>query len=484
MDNPVDLQSPPDSDARLALLSMPDWTKLVRHFELGEGFALIVILLGDSSLAATCREELDLWLAARQRPQLFPVPITGPDDLLDLPERLLSIEPAPQGPIWIDGTGPRNRYESAWTRAAVKLNLTRNSIVDRFPNPLILVGPFWIREILRDTAPDFWSIRAFVAEISIPPTARALVHLRRTFWSDDSEFPLDPDFILQEAAALRGRRGQKRQLAELLTRAGRELMARRRTEEAQASLTEALAAAKAVARRNPEAGGDLHRVAIAQRELGDLMVSTGQTAKARTFYEKSVKTAERLLQLERNSDHLASAAITYGKTAHFLRHLGAAEQARAHFQRSIDILERLVREDAHRTEDLQSIAASYDGLGRVMLDTGDTTHARRLFENALAIDERLVREEPTPDHLYNLSVGYGLMGEVASSAGGQDEARGWYQKGLQIQQQLVQKHPRNGDYLQNLSLFLARVGTPEQLEEAQAKLAQLTPQQTPVTNKQ
>ncbi|HEX3685656.1 MAG TPA: hypothetical protein VHU83_24185 [Bryobacteraceae bacterium] len=83
----MSLQSTPDADGRLVLLSHPDWLKLLRHFELGEGFALLMLLAGDSSLARLCRTELDLWLLARERPRVFALPIEKPEDLETFPKR-------------------------------------------------------------------------------------------------------------------------------------------------------------------------------------------------------------------------------------------------------------------------------------------------------------------------------------------------------------------------------------------------------------
>lgn len=42
-----------------ALLAVPEWGKLLRHFELGEGFALVVVLVPDTAVARMCQAELD-----------------------------------------------------------------------------------------------------------------------------------------------------------------------------------------------------------------------------------------------------------------------------------------------------------------------------------------------------------------------------------------------------------------------------------------
>jgi tetratricopeptide (TPR) repeat protein len=484
MDNPVPLQAAPDSEARLALLSLPDWTKLLRHFELGEGFALIVILLGDSTLAPVCREELDLWLLARQRPRVFPVPIESPEDLTNLPEKLLSIEFAPDGPVWVDGTGPRDQYESAWTRAALKLNLTRNTIVDRFSTPLILVGPTWVREILRDTAPDFWSIRTFVAEILVPRSVAAPTNAPPRAAALEFTFSGDPDFTLRQAERLRGLPGRERQLATLLVRAGRELMARGRMREASAPITEALELSEAAVAQNREDRGAQRNLSIIYDDLGDLMTGLGKTDNARKYYSNEVSVIERLIEREPDhTEHLTQLAIAFGKMGDLLWTLRAFEQAHEMYLKSIDILERLVREQPDDIDYLQTLAASYDRFSRLMESAGALDAARPFLEKSLSILQRLVSQDPSyAPFLYNLSTVTGKMGDLASATGAADEARNWYRKALEIQQRLVNENPHHAACLEQLIATLHRIGTPEQLAEAETKLAQLTQPAEPVTN--
>lgn len=102
------MDSASNPEDRLALLGVPQWSKLLRHFELSEGFALVILLVADSGLARICRSELDLWLLARQRPRLTSVPVEDPEALEQLPEQLLRLEP-PAGPVWASAVGLRDQ---------------------------------------------------------------------------------------------------------------------------------------------------------------------------------------------------------------------------------------------------------------------------------------------------------------------------------------------------------------------------------------
>lgn len=480
MDDPVELQSAPDSEARLALLSLPDWTKLLRHFELGQGFALIVILLGDSSLAPICRDELDLWLLARQRPRITAVPIDGPDDLTNLPEKLLLIEPAPEGPVWVDGTGPRDQYESAWTRAAVKLNLTRNTIVDHFSTPLILVAPTWVREILRDTAPDFWSIRTFVAEILIPGSSPVPMEHWPREAGNPSEFAPNPDFILRQAEALRGRPDQDGQLSRLLDRAGRELMNRGRYEEARAILRQALELNEAAVRQQPEHADYLHALAVAYGQFGTLMADLRASDEARKFYDKAVQILARLLDQEPDSaDYLSNLSVAYNLTGDLSLGLGHHDEADPLYRKALAIREQLVRDQPYRADYLRDLGATYQRLGDRMWRGGRTNEAQQFYAKFLDIAERLMRQEPgRADYLDDLLISYLKMGYVLEQLGAADEARRFFQKAHSVAELLVRHHPTRVDYLQRLIATLSRIGSPEQLQEARSKLEQLTQQPT------
>lgn len=63
----MDAELNPASGAGFELLALREWVKLLRHFELGEGFSFIILLASNRSLARRCLVELDLWLRIRRR---------------------------------------------------------------------------------------------------------------------------------------------------------------------------------------------------------------------------------------------------------------------------------------------------------------------------------------------------------------------------------------------------------------------------------
>jgi tetratricopeptide (TPR) repeat protein len=466
----VSVQSTPNADGRLALLNHPDWLKLLRHFELGEGFALLILLAGDSSLARLCRTELDLWLLARDRPRLFAMPIEKPEDLENVPEALLALAP-PDGPIWIDGSGARELYERAWTECAMKLNRIRNTIMAQFVTPLILVGPPWIREIFRDNAPDFWSIRTFVSEISIPRGSAPLPRLERSTEDEEHASGIDPDFTLQQAARLRGRPGQERQLSVLLHRAGQALMARGRFQEAQGALREALELDEHSVRQEPDSPHYIRDLSISYMSLGDLMHRLESDDEARQFYQKALEIVERLLcQHPSDVEYLWYLAGLYDR----IGDVTPAEADQFH-RKALRVIERLAQEEPDRADYLRDLAIAYEKMGDLMARSGAHEEARQFYEKAISIGERLVNENSNYlEYPRELSVWYSRMGDLMDSLGSGDEARQYYRKALEITERLVRDAPDRVDYLQDLIASLYRIGTPEQLAQAKQKLQQLT----------
>ena len=454
---------------RLILLNHPDWLKLLRHFELGEGFALLVLLAGDSSLARLCRTELDLWLLTRQRPRLFALPIENPEDLENVPEALLALAP-PGGPIWIDGGGARELYEQAWTHCAMKLNRIRNTIMEQFSTPLILVGPPWTREIFRDNAPDFWSIRTLVSEITMPCTSSSMPHLERTE-DEEPAAGLDPDFTLEQAARLRSRPGQERQLSRLLLRAGQALMARGRYQEADAVLREALELNEQSVRQDPDSVYYLLSLSASYVRLGDLMRRVHSDDEARPFYQKALEIVERLIREHPSEvEYLQRLGALYDRMGNV-----TPAEADQFYRKSLSISERLVHDEPDRADSLRELAVGYEKMGKLMAGSQALEEARQFYEKAIAIGQRLVSQNPSyTGYQRDLSVWYSRMGDLMHTSGAGDEARQYHNKALDISERLVRHAPDRVDYLRDLIVDLERIGTPEKLAQAQQKLQELT----------
>ncbi len=231
---------------RYALDNSAEWQRLLRHFEWRQAFAFIVILVPDEYGAAICRLSLEQFLA-RSGKKLPTFRYAQPDELKSLTEQLMGLEPpADTGAIWVEAVVPEavKGYESwrdAWRVAVAVLNRYRNPLMRRFNVPLLFVGAPWLQVLLREIAPDLWSVCTLVVrvepEIKVErePEPFAPPH---PDWVDENA--PDPEFAMQMAERVRGQTGQELQLANLLHRAGRGYLERSQVKQAEKVLSEAV----------------------------------------------------------------------------------------------------------------------------------------------------------------------------------------------------------------------------------------------------
>jgi hypothetical protein len=236
-----------------------EWQKLMAHFDWAEGFSLVVLFVPDAEGAAVRRRALERYLASKGK-SLVPVTFNDPEELKLLANRLFDLDaPADAGAVWVEAviyeTDERfDQWEAAWREGAARLNQYRNPLRRKFRIPLVFVAAPWTQPVLRNMAPDLWSVRALV--INIEPGASAArdyslslqmveqlsgrdgVQSRQVASSEDENQP-DPELALSEAARLRGRSGQELNLAALLYRAGRGFIKRADWTSAIDSLSEA-----------------------------------------------------------------------------------------------------------------------------------------------------------------------------------------------------------------------------------------------------
>ncbi len=241
--------------------SLQDWDSLLRHFDLGSGFALMLLCVSSAEAARQCRDALKESLAPAS---LLELDATTPDALYALPSRLLTEAlPDGTGAVWVmAGWDPEERtrlaIQTAWEDAARRLNQHRDTLRRQLSVPLVVVGAAELPILLREQAPDLWSVR------TLQITMQALDHLEPGRWRQDprglvffpglaepttqytqlaklvgtdalspserASLPLwpvgwqgrgeeDPLSLLSEAALVRGQPGESERLAEILQRA-------------------------------------------------------------------------------------------------------------------------------------------------------------------------------------------------------------------------------------------------------------------------
>lgn len=171
----------------------------------------------------------------------------------------------------------------------------------------------------------------------------------------------------------------------------------------------------------------------------------------RTCLSADIQRAESLGDLVRGS-HLI------GHKADLDRDAGDTAQARAGYEQSLSILQRLVDDDSHATERLRDMSISLMRLGDLDRDAGDITRARARYGQCLAIRQRLIDDySETPERLRDLTVSMERLADLDRDAGDIAQAREGYEQTLVISQRLIDDYGDTPDRLRDMTFSLGRI---------------------------
>ena len=326
-------------ERRYGATAAAEWRVLLNRLDLGEGFALIVLVVPDMDGARLCRAELEAWLARRGRTVAVIEP-DAPAALYNAATRLLTLADAPdRGAIWLAAVPSpalrdKRAWDNAWRHALVGLNQQRNPLRRRFPLPVILVGDTDLVVAMREIAADLWSVRALSLRIVPEQVASGLDHSgnrehARTEASDGAAAP-DPELALRMAERVRGRPEEERTLASLLVRAGEGFAAKGKWREAEAAWREAAGLF--------ERHGEWQKAAWTWTDLGDYWWHSGPAHAARDAFAKALAISERLARDEPDrADFQRDLVVSLVRQAE----IADGVAARDYLQRALGIVEAL-----------------------------------------------------------------------------------------------------------------------------------------------
>ena len=385
-----------------------EWRVLLNQFVLGHGFALIVLSVPDRDGAALCRQELERFLAAGSQ-RLIRVEPDTPDDLGLLTPTLLNLPvESDAGAVWVSAVigataADFEAWNGAWRRALGSLNQQRNPFRRHFALPVIVVGAPWVAILMRDMAPDVWSVRSL--SIHIEPTVTRRFEdwdRQRTEMAEpDREQPgptraPDPEMALHAAKALRGQPGQERTLADLLARAAAGFAARGDWEAAERAWREA-AQLYGLAGANSAA-------AVAWTRLGDSLVTVGNLTGAFEAFRAGMAISERLAcQDPDNTQWQRDYSVSHNKIGDVQVAQGDLPGALQAFRAGMAISERLARLDSRNAGWQRDVLVSLTKLAGVAAAAGDRAEAIAQAERAVALARELVERFPgNPQHVRDL----------------------------------------------------------------------------------
>jgi tetratricopeptide (TPR) repeat protein len=381
---------------RYELSGQAEWQKLLNHFHLSKGFSLLVFLVLDADGAALCRRELDNQLQ-KEGKQLFAIEIPTPEDLRRLSSSLLDTQPpANAGCVWVAAVEPDYgkaypEWRDAWQFAFARLNSHRNEMRRHFNLPLLFVGAPWLQEVMREIAPDLWSVRTLVVRIEPRPqfTSAQPASEPARFGFEIEKSGADPVFALKEAEGLRGVPGKELALARLLYRAGEGFASRYDWPSARKAYVEALELNQRAQAPPGLLMANLNQLAIA-------CMITGLYQDAVSCLQTALKIAREVGDKRGEGDALGNLGIAYAD-------LGQPRKAVEFYEQAMVV--------ANQIGDRRGERNALGNIGSVCIESGEPRKAVEFYERALVISSEIGDRHGEAIALNNLGNAYKHLGE-------------------------------------------------------------------------
>ena len=430
---------------------------MLAHFELGEGFSFLVLLLPGPTGANICRQQLADYLAAKGR-RLEVLSCEWREDVRRLPGALLGLQTTSDlGGVWIGSVIPESdpeigQWQVAWRHGLAALNEHRNPLRSRFPCPLVLAAAPWLYPLLREAAPDLWSVRTDVVRVTpaaSSPTEGEIESRPITLPSDLGEAADDPDYAVEQAERLRNRPELAAIRADLLLRAGNGFYRRVRHESAERCLRESAAIYRDLA----ACGQDFQAgLAGALNSMGVVLGVLGRSDEALANAEEAVR-LYRQLAGARPDAFQPGLAGSLNNLGMMLSALGRREEALAAVEQAV----RLCRQLAEARFDalLPDSAMSLNNLGMMLSALGRREEALAAAEQAVRLYRQLAEARPdafSPDMAMSLN----NLGNGLGNLGRREEALAATEEAVRLYRQLAEARP--DVFLPDLAMSLNNLG--------------------------
>lgn len=354
--------------SRYKLAASADWQALLRLFELNESFAFIVLLVPNEEGAIVCRDALAKHLEENGK-EILELETT-PGRLREIANALLFTKARLEtGAVWVsrvvsEGAADYREWREAWRRGVSALNQHRNPLRRKWSVPVVFVGAPWLQEVLRESAPDLWSVRTQVAWVE--PEAPAMDASVPRAADDVPRRGPDPEMAIAEAERLRGKKGSELVVARLLYRAGLGFAASSQRPEATRVLEESLEI-----RRRSGAGAE---------DIADSCFQLGVVLSLTSDYSRAIALLKEASGLYRKEGSPL-------QEAECIRRLGDIELWRSNDGDAQQLFEE-ARLFYRQVGSLQGEASCIRRLGDIARGRGKHGEAQRRYKDALSLFRR------------------------------------------------------------------------------------------------
>ncbi len=320
-----------------------------------------------------------------------------PENLRRLSSTLLETQPPSNaGCVWIAAVEPDYgkaypQWREAWQLAFARLNSHRNEIRRHFSLPLVFVGAPWLQEVMREIAPDLWSVRTLVVRIEPLPQSGAtkLTAEPAKFDFEHERTGADPVFALKEAEKLRGLPGKELALARLLIRAGEGFASRHDWPSARKSYVEAL-------ELNQHAGAAPDLLLANLKQLAIACAITGRYRDSISYLETALNTAREIGDRSGEGNVLGILGNAYAD-------LGQPRKAIEFYEQALVIFRAI--------SDRRGEGSALCNLGNAYADLGQPRKAIEFYEQALVIFRAISDRRGEGGALGNLGTAYAELGQ-------------------------------------------------------------------------
>jgi tetratricopeptide (TPR) repeat protein len=466
-------------EARLnALAELSEWQKLLTHFDLEpDQFAFIPVLVPDSDWEEVCRQSLAELLRAFEKKELYVIALEKPEELKNLAVTIfdLELEKNKYAAVWIAAPvtlrdDEREDWQAAWREGMARLNQYRNPFRRKFDFPVLLVGAEWTQQIIRDAAPDLWSVRTIVLRIEPPIVSAADVERVEkvsptgisSYWRN-----VDPEFALREAARLRGQNGKEFGLARLLYRAAKGFSARAKFKQAIEAVQEAddlvgklltQSSVKSINNKDILNRSELESFwATIINTKGVALAQISKLNEAILEFDKAIEIRRRLIEEENRDDLANDLATTLMNKGTVLLQLGKLNEAILELDKAIKIRWELIEEENH-DEIANQLATALTNKGAALAELSKLNEAIEEYDKAIEIRRRLVEEENRDDLANHLATTFMNKGNALADLDKLNEAIEEYDKAIEIRRRLVEEENRD-DLANDLATTLMNKST-------------------------
>jgi tetratricopeptide (TPR) repeat protein len=449
------------------------WRKFRLAIEWSDGFSLIFIFSSDIQLVTAFRERL----RSVQRLRTAPLDVFRPDSPEGLVDVVLHRIANPdakmdrlRAPWWIElAAGPRTlEWEAARSELLARLNEQRDTVRGRTPRPLIIVLPADYGSNVRELAPDLWSIRSLVLELT--SDTRVAVALLSSTPMEPGDVrsgrgAADADPLVKEWRRLQrvgavGKAGEQR---EVIAAGSSAAVSALRVGDYTAA-TEIASTVLELARRRAHEEGDSSEALLDLAEIlsiqGDVAFDSGEFRVAEEAFQVSLALAQQIVeQVGETPENLRQLSRSFNNVGYVMERRGEFSAAEEAFRQALTLCQRIVEQLGETPEGMRDLSVSFNNVGRVAEWRGELAAAEAAFQESLALAQRIVKQVgETPEGLRDLSISFNNVGRVAERQGELAAAEEAVREALALRQRIVEQIGETPEGLRDLSVSFDNVG--------------------------